>query len=279
MSIFKKMTFKPFIFMYMKIKFIIFFFFFFTNIAFCQQHNTSVKVTYNLKYLTDTTVDVYTYEPAELIVIGNTSSFMTTKLAVSDSINYFQMNESKHIRGKSVKLRVIKDFVDNSIMHYEELIPRDFLYSEDKISDLDWNISDLIDTIFGYNCQLATLNYGGRIWKAWFTTMIPIPDGPYKFSGLPGLIIKIHDDKNQWVMDFVSIENHQVAEFNFFYLKNAQKYKVIDFYKEKKSFMENYFERLEAAGTLSFPKESRTELIKQSKENIKKDNNWIELYH
>lgn len=35
---------------------------------------------------------------------------------------------------------------------------------------------------------------GGRDWVAWFTNDIPIQDGPYKFCGLPGLIIKIEDD-------------------------------------------------------------------------------------
>lgn len=33
--------------------------------------------------------------------------------------------------------------------------------------------------------QKATCDFAGRKWIAWFTTEIPIQDGPYKFYGLP----------------------------------------------------------------------------------------------
>lgn len=37
---------------------------------------------------------------------------------------------------------------------------------------------------------------GGRQWIAWFTNEIPFQDGPFKFYGLPGLIVKLEDSED-----------------------------------------------------------------------------------
>lgn len=61
--------------------------------------------------------------------------------------------------------------------------------------------------VLGYNCTKATCSYGGRNYEAWFTTEIPISDGPYKFSGLPGLIVKISDDNKEHNFELHEIKN------------------------------------------------------------------------
>lgn len=68
--------------------------------------------------------------------------------------------------------------------------------------NFNWKISPEKEKIGDYDTQKATTEYGGRQWTAWFSTSIPFQDGPYKFKGLPGLIVKIEDkDKNySWVL-------------------------------------------------------------------------------
>ncbi len=56
-----------------------------------------------------------------------------------------------------------------------------------------WKINSEKAKIGGFDAQKAETEMYGRKWIAWFTTEIPIQDGPYKFSGLPGLIVKIED--------------------------------------------------------------------------------------
>jgi GLPGLI family protein len=58
---------------------------------------------------------------------------------------------------------------------------------------LQWNILPETQKIENYNCQKATANFGGRTWEAWFSQDLPFTDGPYKFQGLPGLIVKLED--------------------------------------------------------------------------------------
>lgn len=57
----------------------------------------------------------------------------------------------------------------------------------------NWKVSGEKEKIGDYNTQKATTEYGGRTWTAWFSTDLPFQDGPYKFYGLPGLIIKVED--------------------------------------------------------------------------------------
>lgn len=66
----------------------------------------------------------------------------------------------------------------------------------------NWKILNEKEKIGAYNAQKATTDFGGRKWTAWFSTELPFQDGPYKFSGLPGLIVKIEDEDKSysWVL-------------------------------------------------------------------------------
>ncbi|WP_018674443.1 GLPGLI family protein [Riemerella columbina] len=76
---------------------------------------------------------------------------------------------------------------------------------------------EISNTIMGYPVMKATADFGGRLWTAYYTPDIPINDGPYKFYGLPGLILKIHDSTNDYNYEIkaVSKENHDISERNF----------------------------------------------------------------
>lgn len=65
-------------------------------------------------------------------------------------------------------------------------------------SRMTWKILKESKKIKNWNCQKAETEYSGRKWTAWFTTDLLFPEGPYKFSGLPGLIVEISDDKNDF---------------------------------------------------------------------------------
>lgn len=58
-----------------------------------------------------------------------------------------------------------------------------------EMSDLEWELGDSIKNIMGYECQMAEADYHGRHWIAWFSSEIPIQEGPWQLCGLPGLIM------------------------------------------------------------------------------------------
>ena len=72
---------------------------------------------------------------------------------------------------------------------------------------IQWTLESEKQTICGYQCQRATCHWRGRDYEAWFTSAIPLKSGPWKFGGLPGLIMKIYDTKHLYTWEAVSVEN------------------------------------------------------------------------
>lgn len=70
-----------------------------------------------------------------------------------------------------------------------------------------WQITEESDSILGYPCYKAIIDYGGRVYYAWFTLDIPINDGPWKLWGLPGLILKVTDKDGLYEWKAIGIQN------------------------------------------------------------------------
>ena len=70
----------------------------------------------------------------------------------------------------------------------------------------EWFLHPEVQTILGYRCQRATCHWRGRDFEAWFTTDIPVKLGPWRFNGLPGLILKVYDTDHFYTFEAVSIK-------------------------------------------------------------------------
>ncbi len=90
--------------------------------------------------------------------------------------------------------KIVKNRVDGAMTIYDVFDNQDYSYA-DNISDFDWNITDSADVRNGYDCILATCSYHGRDWEVWFSPDLPWQDGPWKFSGLPGLVVEASDSQ------------------------------------------------------------------------------------
>lgn len=66
----------------------------------------------------------------------------------------------------------------------------------DTLNKIKWDIIPGTKTIIGYNCKMAEATFRGREYRAYFCPEIPISDGPFKFQGLPGLILEIYSKDN-----------------------------------------------------------------------------------
>lgn len=62
--------------------------------------------------------------------------------------------------------------------------------------NIHWTITDSTKKIGHYTVKKATAHFHGRDYTAWFTPEIPVPYGPWKLVGLPGLILQAHDRSN-----------------------------------------------------------------------------------
>ena len=102
---------------------------------------------------------------------------------------------------------------------------------------MKWKMLGKDSVIAGYPCQLAETNFRGRTWKAWFTLDIPIPNGPWKLGGLPGLILKATDHTGWYDFDCAGIQNITaqpitVLKENFETMKPKECFRLLRLYRE-----------------------------------------------
>ena len=98
----------------------------------------------------------------------------------------------------------------------------------DTLNAQQWTMTDSTREVLGYTCQQATADFRGRRWTAWFTTDIPVSDGPWKLGGLPGLILEAYDEGHQYTFTAVGLE--RVAEEPIVFTRRGGKngYRTVD---------------------------------------------------
>jgi len=175
-------------------------------------------------------------------------------------------------------------------MTFKDRIGRDvYTYEEDR--PLNWKILSETTKIGDYKVQKAETDFGGRKWTAWFTTDLPYQDGPYKFGGLPGLIVKAEDDKGDYSFDLM--KNYKIDDFpamNQF--GNTIKVKRGDYLKQQKKFQEDPMSFMtQGGGQIRIgggdggprggggnpPADFRKRMEERAKDEAKKNSNPIEL--
>jgi len=144
---------------------------------------------------------------------------------------------SKSLKSPKISARIYKSYPSMKVQYVDKIAsgftPSNIGYSEDL--KFNWNILNDKQKIGEYNTQKATTEFGGRKWTAWFSTDLPFQDGPYKFWGLPGLIIKIEDDQKNysWILQ----GNKKVKDYTEYSyienLMNAKGGKVNELTREK----------------------------------------------
>ena len=101
----------------------------------------------------------------------------------------------------------IKDFNEKKINIYERIIIDKYVY-EEPLKLMDWTLVPGSEMICGYKCRKATTSFRGRKWTAWYAPEIPIDNGPWKFGGLPGLILRVESDDNEQKFEATAIRNN-----------------------------------------------------------------------
>ena len=115
------------------------------------------------------------------------------------------------------RLYVTKDFAKSVSTTYDQAGMGECGYYDEPFSEIDWVIvEDSTKTILDYQCVMATTDYHGRKWTIWFTPEIPLTDGPWKFCGLPGLIMEASEPSGQHCFTVTGIETSSQSIFPVF---------------------------------------------------------------
>ena len=109
--------------------------------------------------------------------------------------------------GRWTNFQIYKNYPESRQILVQDIVGKEaFKYTESTPLQT-WKLHEDTVEIMGYLCQKATCSWRGRDYTAWFAPDIPINDGPYKFCGLPGLILKIEDDSGNFSFQIESLRD------------------------------------------------------------------------
>lgn len=251
-----------------------------TNIQ-AQDKVFKIQCIYKLDYQPDSTDKTSAKSENMLLLIdGGNSVFKSQNKNVIDSIDLIPfgtgdlngMLKLMNSNRANFRFTITKD--STSEVRYMDYIDINvYEYTEPKNS-FKWEISGDSATLNGYHCQKATTIYGGRRWTAWFTNEIPISEGPYKFGGLPGLIIKTNDDSNYYTFTLTELLNKSCALYNT--QKHIEKISKEKYNSSLEYYLDNRFEMMALRGVKVTSGEAS--IRQRMADQRKKNNNPIELF-
>jgi GLPGLI family protein len=168
----------------------------------------SLWVSYKLEYKKFLNSDSKLSANTILIVTNQGSLFTFEGMVNLDKIQQTrELKVEDVLLNRSPYYHLIKSYGEE-IEHYEAVGNDSFKFKEKVYHD--WQLVNQDTLINNYSCKKGILNYGGREWIAWYSPEIPTSVGPYKFHGLPGLVMKISDSEG--VFNFI-VNELKTGEF------------------------------------------------------------------
>lgn len=205
-------------------------------VSLAQNTKASMQITYQMNLISDS-LQREKVKTAEFILLCNTAqSVFYTK----DAKDYYDNDSGK--KGSST-LNLINSSVGGipRFPKHRESVHRNegkttvntdvgkyiFAYEE---PDLKWKIFSQKKDILGYTCRLASATTDTNdTFFAWFAEDISMPDGPFRFKGLSGLVLEVYN-KNRTI-EFLASEIKKsdeimepLAYLNPVKTKNKQQY-------------------------------------------------------
>jgi GLPGLI family protein len=180
------------------------------SVGLSQEKNFKITYRHNLQF--DTLKVLQDTIGMEAILIGNSlestysfaktpvqsnrpSQFKEETVPEADEIMQSEGTYTYQIKGKGIRFDSIGNLVHldkkSQTLSVREHMTSEYVVTEEKTPVINWKITNELRTIKGYACKKATTHFRGRDYEAWFTTDIPIVAAPWKFVGLPGLVLKI----------------------------------------------------------------------------------------
>lgn len=246
---------------------------------------SNLNVYYKMKFLLDSTqTNKYTEAQTVLMVSDNYTLFNDYYRIMLDSINDLCAESKKNAKKYTNEWNSISD---KRCYSMKNVVLTDLKTSESTVQfsyirkyqyttkpEFNWHLENKDTVINNLPCKKATCRYAGRDYIAWYTEKVSLPYGPYLFRGLPGLIVSIHDTKNNYIFTCNGIEKPSSLRDIYLYadkhLIRTTREKALTSYKNE---WENYASILIDSGELVVLKEGpSTEALKK-----RRPSNMLEL--
>lgn len=214
------------------------------------------------------------------LYMGDNASFFVSNNRINldtllQNANFSDIAMLKTLPKASSNKRILKKEDAQKLSIYNEFYDKTYHYN-DAVA-LKWKILNVHDSLNRMKLRKAETQFRGRKYIAWYTNEIPASAGPYKFSGLPGLIVKLYDTKYEIEYSMISFRHFKKNKtLTLAYEQNGPSVSKNEYKATEESFYSNPIPYMEEQG--AFFSEETKRIIKQKFKSKKKQNsNPIEL--
>ena len=144
------------------------------------------------------------------------------------------------LREVKFKPVIVKNYPKKGIVTYQQPFGADMTlrYADEDVAP-EWKLDTGSRVIQGLKCQRALCRFRGRDYVAWYAPEISISEGPYVFSGLPGLILQLSDQDQNYIFlcegfykcpakEFVYLNDNKVTQTDRAEYRKIERNSVID---------------------------------------------------
>jgi GLPGLI family protein len=213
----------------MKTKLTIFVSLFCINTVFCQYKNAVVNYTFKLQ----------TPE-------GSSATFFKSLHCNEAGSLFLDLDSSKIQSGRTMLAKDNKKlnkglYIDRAGdfgIYFSPIFGKNFYVKEDSLfSQIQWNLNDTLQKkILDFNCKAATAYFRGRQYIAYYTEELPFSSGPWKFVGLPGLILEVFTTDRKFAYEAYKFTGQPTAQALANPYLNAD-IKFLSFVEHKKLYL------------------------------------------
>jgi GLPGLI family protein len=143
----------------------------------------------------------FTVKKESSLISNGLHSIYTTKGNLKDKNNYSNEDNNYYIERKSGDTFIYSNLKDRKLITTEFLNEKAYKVHEELLP-IDWKLIPKEKKVINdYEVFKAKGIFRGREYVAWYAPDIPMNIGPWKFRGLPGLILEITDSTKsfQWI--------------------------------------------------------------------------------
>ena len=180
--------------------------------------DSRLRIEYDIKVLCDT-MSTTRYQDKLICLVGDDWIWTYGESSWIANMRFTlplgHPDEKKYMRSEGcvevIASSVYRDLKTGNLINYG-LIPEIrntmFRYDE-RLPNMNWELTSETEEVQGYVCQKAVTDYAGRKWSVWFSSEVPVDCGLWKFNGLPGLIMKAVDSKEEYIFNLTYMELRQ----------------------------------------------------------------------
>lgn len=106
----------------------------------------------------------------------------------------------------------MKNLKKQVVYHLAQVFRKKFDVT-DSLHPMKWTLTKEKKEILGYKCKSVTTTFRGRSYTVYYAPKIPVSNEPWKFGGLPGLILEVKTDEKEFCFSATQIatsSNHKL---------------------------------------------------------------------